>query len=242
MISKDFNRLSLEYRDIILAHNKKIILAKKSLDKDIYIKYVEDYIKWRDYNTPKPSSLEITPLYGTGFEVYAFYCIDFWKISMSMLTIEYNFIKKVLIYMTDKKPTLLPNEYKKCYTYWQTRQNLLLEKDLSLFSKLDKGNIDLGNTFIPLFSLDKECLFREVLEDFLYITLNILLAKSILENPNINKNLEKEELHFKELSSIYKEHFITYKTEYDYLYKIREYNAYNFVSLEDLKFLSKKDL
>lgn len=239
-LNKDFERLSIQYLDIILRHNKKIILAHKSIHK----KYVKSYIKWRSYNTPNTSSLQITPLHGTAFIKYSDHIVDEWIISIYMLILEYNFIKKVLIYMTSDKSIPLSDEYKKCYIYWQTRQNLLIENSFSLFSKLklNKGIVDLGNTFVPLPTLDKECFLREVIEDFLYIALNILLAKSILENPQINKYLDNQELLFKELAYIYKEHFLTYKAEYNYLYKIREYSAYNFVSLEELKFLHKKML
>lgn len=239
LISNKFNELSLQHKDTILAHNKKLILAKKELDKDVYKKYIEDYIKWRGYNTPNPSSLDITPLYGTELYNFTSDWLSPWVISISMLSIEYNTIKKALIYMTCKDPTSLPIEYKNCFIYWQTRQNLILEEYLSIFSKLDKGNIDLGNTFIPLFSLNNEYLLREVIEDFLYIALNILLAKSIIENTKIKENPHNKELYYKELSSIYNEHFMTYKTEYDYLYKIREYNVYHFVSLEELKNIAK---
>ena len=111
----------------------------------------------------------------------------------------------------------------------------MFEINTKFFSKLNKNNLKFDNSYIPLFSLDRECLLRELLEDFTYVALNILLAKSILDNTKLNSYLDNKELYLKELGNVYKKHFLIYKVEYDYLYKLRESKAYNYVSLEDLK-------
>jgi hypothetical protein len=94
-ISKDSERLSLKYRYLISTHNKKMTLSNINLDRKI----IKACIKWRAYNTPDPS-IKITPLHGTSFAGYNFY--KEWKVTIFMLIIEYNFIKKALIYMIYK--------------------------------------------------------------------------------------------------------------------------------------------
>lgn len=147
--------------------------------------------------------------------------------------------KKALIYIIAKesldKPNELSSEYKNCYNYWQVRQDIMTEINIHLFSNLSKNNLKFYNTYLRLFSLNRECLLREILEDFLYVTLNILLAKSILDNKELSKYLDNNKLYYQELGNIYQKHFIAYKAEYHYLYQIREYGIYNFLSLDDLK-------
>lgn len=234
LINKDISELSLKNRDIILIHNSKIKLANKTLDQ----KYVEKFIDWRAYNTPTSTSLKVTPLDGTDFG-FGINNYEKWKISTFMLITEYNFIIKALTYMTSIKSANLSDECKNSYTYWKVRQNLLSEINTGLFSLLDEGIINFSNSHISLYSLDTESLLREVIEDFLYVALNILLAKSVLENTELNKHLDNEDLYFKILDDIFKKHFIDYKGEYDYLYSIRKHLAYNFVSLDDIKNIYK---
>lgn len=152
-----------------------------------------------------------------------------------MLIIEYNFLKKALIYMNNKESKVLPSEYKKCYDIWQIRQFFIHNLTSPTFSKLKKGDTNLGCDYIPSFILKGTFMYREICEDFLYVTLNILLAKNILRDTKINKYINNEELFNINLKSILNKHHKKYKIEYDCLSKVREYTCYNFMSLNTLE-------
>lgn len=151
-----------------------------------------------------------------------------WKVSTFRLILEYNFLIKAWIYIHNKELRALPCEYKKCYDYWQTRQILFNNIESSLFSKLKRDKIEFGSEYIPF--LDDESVYREITEDLLYVLLNILLARSVLNNININKYINNDELFNKKLEAILVKHYRKYKDEYNCLYKLREYICYNFMS------------
>lgn len=227
-IHAELNKLCLLHYDTISRHNKNLKFSSIS-DKNLLEKFKE----WRGHNTPKPSLLNITPFHNTGFGIYS-NNYDQWRECTLMLILEYNYLKKSFLYMVSDKENSLSPEFKNCYIYWEVRQAMFYEISYSFFNKLNEGNVVLGNNYIPIFTLDKENLHREILEDFLYVALNILLAKAILENTKLIQNLNNEELYFEELNKIFKEHFINYKVEYDYLYKLREHLALNYFSLDEL--------
>lgn len=152
-----------------------------------------------------------------------------------MLIIEHNFLIKAYIYMNNTESNVLPAEYKKCYDFWKTRQIRMYDYNTSIFSNLKKGKINLGSGYVPTFWLDGTFMYREICEDFLYVTLNILLAKSILTDTKFNKSINKEELFNINLKAILNKHHAKYKIEYGCLYMLREYTCYNFMSLNTLE-------
>ena len=235
LVINDINNLLLKYGNIISKHNSTVIQADKGQCK----KEVQKFLNWRNYNTPNPEAISITPLDGTMFKTNglekgsSLNIYTEWKVSTFMLILEYNFLIKAWIYMNNKELSALPCEYKKCYDYWRSRQIIFYNIESSLFSKLKKGNIEFDSEYIPF--LDSESLYREISEDLLYVLLNILLARSVLNNIDINKYINKDQLFNKKLEAILVKHYKKYKDEYSCLYKLREYICYNFMSLTRLK-------
>lgn len=218
----------------ILDKNNTLILPTKDKHK---IK-IEKWLDWYGYNTPSIKSLHVTPLHGTDYlkrinnksssDIY-----DQWKVSTFMLILEYNYLKKAWIFLNNEKLKVLSNDYKKSYDFWKNRQIFMLYINDNFF--LDKTSDPI---YIPPLWLDGDCINREISEDILYVLLNILLGKSILTNPELNKNINNDKLFFNILEAIITKHYQKYSIEYQCLYDLRKYKLYNFMSLNQLNLIN----
>ena len=116
-------------------------------------------------------------------------------------------------YDSSKDPLL-----EKCYYYWTKRQ-------LSNYFSHEKNSLFLHNHYIKDFTLYGENpMLRELLEDILYVMLNLILAKKITANL-ANTSLE----------DCIKSHYVEYSEGYSYLKAIRMYNLNNYTSTDILK-------
>jgi hypothetical protein len=228
----------IEYDKKVIANNKTVILPK---DNELLTEK-ENILTWIGYNTPTSTNFTVTPLLGTSF------CEDIdpslldlsplslyrqWMISMYYLIWEYNIVIKVKSYLEEDNDKFLNNlEYIEAYCYWINRQTLI--QGISSEDSFNKGQ------FIVNFSLDDENFYREICEDYVYITLNIILAKSILDNSNLNSNITNRDKFFLILRSILTDHMNKYKDQYKCLNLLRIYRLNNLCSVKSLKDLSKE--
>ena len=84
------------------------------------------------------------------------------------------------------------------------------------------------------FTIDKDHLYREICEDFLYVMLNIILAKTIIEKFNLNSvNCDAE--FYSNMESIIKVHYLNHEEGYICLNSIRKFVAENFMTEYHLK-------
>lgn len=111
-----------------------------------------------------------------------------------------------------------------------------------LQNKLDISATSFKEHYIPTLWLDDTFLYREICEDLLYVTLTLLLSITILNNKELNNicsvsssDPNKIKIMHDVLYSIISRHYELYKVEYDCLYKLRQYSAYNYRSLKELK-------
>jgi len=215
--------------------NKKIIKHNSTLKmpgKGEFLMEKAAFIKWHGYNTPTAKDVSITPLFGTFFpfvdlkDKSARSIYSQWKISSYMLIWEYNILNKAIKYMEELDSSIsLPSVYRDCFQYWKNRQiNLNLENP-ELFSL---------EIYLMDFTLDKDHLYREICEDFLYVMLNIILAKTIVENFNIN-SVNNDAEFYSNMESIIKVHYLNHEEGYICLDSIRKYVAENYISEFHLK-------
>lgn len=107
------------------------------------------------------------------------------------------------------------------YVYW-------LDRQLNIYFGGEIITLFKHNNYVKDFTLKGENpMYREVLEDVLYVMLNLILAKKILE-ASANTSIE---------DSI-KSHYEEYSEGYSYLKAIRMYNLNNYISTDLLKMIS----
>jgi hypothetical protein len=134
------------------------------------------------------------------------------------LAIELDIILRALEYIrlgydSSKYPVL-----EESYVYW-------LDRQLHVYFEGDMDTLFKYNNYIKDYTLKGENpMYREVLEDVLYVMLNLILAKKILE-ASANTSIE---------DSI-KSHYEEYSEGYSYLKAIRMYNLNNYISTDLLK-------
>lgn len=157
----------------------------------------------------------VTPLLGTAYQIrdqnedeYNDYITEL-NISYFYLFWEYNILKKGWSYMNNRK---LGGEYIEAYVYWVNRQFNIMEP---IFEKLG------CEIYFPDFNVYLDNMYREISQDILYVMLNILLAKSKLENSNLNFNL----VNLSVLEKIISDHYNTYDKSYKCIYKLREFKS-----------------
>jgi hypothetical protein len=205
----------------IYALSKKEFEDKVKLhNKDLVMPKLDEYkeeksrfLNWIDYNTPSVKNYTVTPLLGTQFYDSDFPLHEQWKFALSYLLWEYDILKKAKIYM-DKFDSNLPSEYKEAYTYWVNRQFLIMQ---------------------PI-----GLMFREICEDFLYVLLNILLGKSILQDFNLKINLKNDKEFDFNLKSIVSNHYDINQEGYKSLKELRIYKSNHLYSIKQLeKFFNK---
>lgn len=146
-----------------------------------------------------------------------------------MLTWEYNIWNKTKLYLENHHLNLFNGiEYKEAYTYWLNRQLSLMPLEAFF----------IYNNYIIDFFADMDKLSREIYEDYLYITLNLILANTILKNSNLNLNLNNEKEFFDILESIIKIHCDKYADQYKCLSDLRIYSSNNCYDIQHLKNIS----
>lgn len=203
-----------------------------------YVIEKDSWLDWRGYNTPSLKDLSVTPLFGTGFydeimtnsDSLSSSVFNQWKVASYYLIIEYNFLKKALYYMNNTSFNL-SDEYKEAYIYWMNRQ---LE-----FVDFQKG---VENKEFILDFTDKDNLYREVCEDYLYVLLNILLANSIINNLDLKFQLsiKDQNLFFDILKSIIELHYKEFKKGYMCLNELRKYTGNYCLSVNQLNSIHKR--
>ena len=77
---------------------------------------------------------------------------------------------------------------------------------------------------------------RKLNQDILYVMLNILLGKSILENSNLNIN---NKVNLSVLEKMISDHYNTYDKDYKCIYKLREFKSNYEYSVNSLKNIHK---
>lgn len=202
-----------------------------------YLLEKEAYLEWRGYNTPSLKDLNITPLFGTGFydeilsnsDSLSSSVYNQWKVASYYLIWEYNILKKALYYM-DNVNSNLSDEYKEAYLYWMNRQ-----LDFTDFKSMVENK-----EFIIDFTIDRDNLYREVCEDYLYVLLNILLANSILNSLDLKLSINNENLFFDLLKSIIKLHYTEFKEAYICLNELRIYSSNYTLSVDQLNSIYKE--
>jgi hypothetical protein len=94
--------------------------------------------------------------------------------------------------------------------------------------------------FIIDFTIDRDNLYREVCEDYLYVLLNILLANSILNSLDLKLSINNENLFFDLLKSIIKLHYTEFKEAYICLNELRIYSSNYTLSVDQLNSIYKE--
>jgi hypothetical protein len=103
---------------------------------------------------------------------------------------------------------------------------------IGLMFKLDAYIVD--------FNVDKDNMYREICEDFLYVLLNILLGKSILQDFNLKINLKNDKEFDFNLKSIVSNHYDINQEGYKSLKELRIYKSNHLYSIKQLeKFFNK---
>lgn len=220
----DLVKLSLQqYRDKVIEHQASLTMPK--LDECKLEK--EAYMEWVDYNTPSIKNLTVTPLCGTQLQSrkqddqdYDNY-IEEWTMSYFYLIQEYNILKNAKSYIDN--PNLSSECQKKDYYYWVNRQfNILGPIE-------DKFGSDI---YFNDFYSDLDFMKREIYQDSLYVILNILLGKSIIQNSNLNNN---KKINFSVLDQIISDHYNTYDKGYKCMFELRLYKSNFESSVDSLK-------
>lgn len=226
----DFKLLS----ECIVKHNSRIKMAPKNHS----LKDKESYLIWRGFNTPSPKDVTITPLDNTLYkDKNSIDPLDLyinWKVSSFMLIKEYYILIKCKLYMESliSNTPLLEDksEYELAYNYWKKRQFIIT----NLYTEINVNDSIYLNNYIKDFS-NENILYREICEDIVYVMLNILLAKSIIDNINIKDYTNKNEEFKSKLQYIIEDHYIKNKEGYKCLKDLRLYSCRHHCSLYGLK-------
>lgn len=188
----------------------------------------EKFLAWVGYNTPSPSNFEVTALRGTRLEassnngVISYYYN--WLVSSFLLGLEANQLFFALRYSVKKSSNSSVSTLEKnCYIYWQSRQI-----DNILAPMLASPNKD--GIYLIDYTLDHNML-REIMEDYTYVLLNLILANTII---NYMNKLDLYSINsvefFKEIQLIIDNHYLSYSKGYDLLYELRMFSANNFLT------------
>jgi hypothetical protein len=227
--SKLMSELLLEFKNlnvieftqaVIAKHNSEhVTLSSANLqieDKEIALS------KW-GHNTPSPENLKVTPLNNTGFKGQFSTTEDEWKAVWYYLALELDITLRALQYTRLGYDSSKYPELQGCYDYW-------LERQLNIYFSHEKDSLFLHNNYIKDFTLKGENpMLRELLEDILYVMLNLILAKKISET-SANTSIE----------DCIKSHYEEYSEGYSYLKAIRMYNFNNYTSTEMLNMIGSQ--
>lgn len=216
--------------------NKLIAKHNSTLDipaKDELLKEKDFIIDWRNYNTPTAKDISITPLHGMSLpdmdleDKSPLNIYNQWKISSYMLIWEYNILKKAKRYLDNKDSNLASEDScEKAYNYWKNRQ---------IEMQMGSSAVLVENSYSLNFFEDGDAIKREIFEDLLYVLLNIVLAKSIVDSININSYINNEAEFYSKLESNLKVHYENNKEGYKCLNKLRVYFSNNYLTRIQLK-------
>lgn len=219
-----------EINDKIKINNSTIKMPNKSE----FLMEKAAFIQWHGYNTPNAKDISITPLHGTGYphinlkDKSPLNIFNLWKISSYMLIWEFNVLNRATKYMDNlSSNTSQPSAYKDSFEYWKNRQIIINMEHPLLFQE---------GFYIRDFTIDLDQLYTEMCEDFLYVMLNIILAKSIVDEININYYQGSLGSEFEsKIKSIIYLHYQKYEEYYICLNSIRISNIENYISVSELK-------
>jgi len=206
-------KLSLEqYHEKVLQHKASLTMPKLNE----YKLEKEAFLEWVDYNTPSIKNLTVTPLFGTHLQIrdqddeqYDSY-ISEWNTAYFYLILEYSILKNAKSYIDNSN---LSDECEKAYYYWVNRQFNMLGPINEIFR---------SDVYFNDFYSDLDFMKREIYQDCLYVVLNILLAKSILQNSNLNNN---NKINLSVLNQIISDHYNTYDEGYKCIFELRKYKS-----------------
>ena len=122
----------------------------------------------------------------------------------------------------------------KLWGNWFSVFFLSLDFDLSPFAIRD------GAHYIPDIFND-EILYLEIMEDFYYVLLNLILAKKILYSIDMNKEVNINDPNFfQDIKSIIENHYNEYAEQYKDIENLRWYTASNYRSINFLDIIHKE--
>lgn len=213
----------------IVLHNKKRTILIPS--KQEYLEEKKAYLIWRGYNTPSVKDVTITPLHGTMYaQIHGLDIYNQWKVATYMLILEYDILFKAKMYMDNKynKTLSLHEEFEYGFAYdnWKNRQLYINYINL-------EGRVISSESSLLDFNLET-VLYLEICEDILYVMLNIILAKTIIDNINLENYSNNSSKFYSDLNSIIDLHYNNNKEEYRCLKELRLYRADNMLSWYDL--------
>ena len=216
-----------ELSDLILENNKRLNYSQTNS----FILEKECILTWLGYNTPKEEDITITPLLGTSLgepSPSSSQIFLEWMIASRYLIYELNIWNKVLFYLNNIKnsPELILTEHKKAYSYYIYRQFLMQIDLIDTMSTSSNYIVD---------STKDEYVYREIIEDLLYIYLNLLLADKILGNTILQMSLYNEAVFLETIKRIIQDHYIENKYAYTCLNNMRRYKVDNYNSVEQIK-------
>lgn len=212
---------------LILLNNKEITIVGKSSPE-----LKKKFLNFIDYNTPSPKNLKVTALTGTSLSQDSLYLnILAGHHALTSVFASYylaltgSWFLNALNYYEN-----VNNTHNKLYYDWWLGRQLSMGFQQGLDIMLQSKDI-----YISAYGLNKDLTHRELLEDNLYIVLNLILKHSLFIKLNkIGKIQDKKFLVSEEydilLKSVMQEHYNLYKQGYIYLEELRVYNLENFTS------------
>jgi len=205
-------------REAIIKHNSEYVTL---CPEHLQIKDKEIALSKLGHNTPSPENFTATPFDNTKFENIFNNEEEEWKAVWLFLAAELDIALRVLYYVRSDANGSMGAELASDYSFWLTRQ-------LTVYLSHEKESLFEKNNYVrDFFALGGENpMHRELLEDILYVQLNLLLAKRIIEK---SANLSVKDC----IIAHYKE----YSEGYSYLKALRMYNINNYYSNEMLYYI-----
>jgi len=218
--SKLMAELQLEFKDlkgipfiqaVMAKHNSVFVTVGLTISVQTWPKKTALF-HWGQ-NTPSPSRPDVTPFDNTPFKWQMRNTEEEWKAIWAFLALEFDVSYRALQYMKLEGKGAEAAKLKPCYDFWFSRQ-------LVVYFSHERDSLFRDNMYVKDWTLMGENpMLRELLEDNLYVQLNLLLAKRIIENSG---NLSIEEC----IDAHYKE----YAVGYNFLKELRLYNFNNYTS------------
>lgn len=222
-----------DFKELLSKHNKNYAKLPNNYE---LVEEKPNYLSWIGYNTASVDNIPVTPLTGTeNMEVTMYNSVinyyKNWMITSFYLALEANQLIPALIYLSKffaNNPTSISSLEKNAYTYWQSRQVETILADLLVH--LNRNNVFMVDFTSP------NIMYREILEDLTYVSLNLILAKTILDFIHtIDLNNVNSEEFFSKIKSIIANHYLDYADGYLLLSELRKYTANHFISTDILK-------
>ena len=232
---------ALKASRVIKRHNEKIVLVGKD-----ELELRRNFLTFWGYNTPSVINYKVTPLTGTAIDIagikddYLAYKYNndsdnffiLWLSSYYYLILTANITVNALEYYKANGSNINLLNLKPLFDAWNRRQIYYLFHGEGILDTQLKGD-----RYVHNFISCNNVILRELLEDSLYILLNIILAECILYALNSNKPGITEDEYWDLVTNTISNHYVKYSVGYSYLEKLRIYNFSNYVSLSDAKLI-----